>query len=81
MSQRDITIALLLVIVLAILLRGRKLLENVSSRWHPGAPGEKPDWQGKIGDVVDWGGKTWAWTEWPWAPGQGDWVEIRPIPL
>jgi hypothetical protein len=76
MRQRDIVVALLILLVLLVLLRRSKLVEIVESRFYPGAPGEKPSWQGKIGDVVEWGGKTWAWTEWPWAPGQGDWVEV-----
>jgi len=76
MKQRDIVIALLILLLLLVIFRRSKLTEYVESKiLYYGKTGEKPPWQGKIGDVVEWGGKTWAWTE---SPLYGnDWFEIQ----
>jgi len=76
MRQRDIVILLLVLLALLVIFRRPKLIEQVESVFYPGQPGEKPPWKGKVGDVVEWGGRTWGWTEWPWAPGEGDWAPI-----
>ena len=74
LKQRDVAIALLILLLLLVIFRRSKLIEHVESKIYYGKPGEKPPWKGKIGDVVEWGGKQWAWTE---SPVFGaDWFEI-----
>jgi hypothetical protein len=55
----------LLIILLAILagLRGARAQEQVTSRVTYGRPGEAPPWRGTVGQVVEWGGTQWAWTD------------------
>jgi hypothetical protein len=82
MKDRDVVIILFVLLVLLAALRAAWMSpqERVRSRFTPGAPGSKPPYKGEIGDVVEWGGRTWGWTE--WKPGEGDWVlieSLRPV--
>jgi len=71
MESKRIAVILLIALLVLILFRIRT---RVTSIWYPGKYGDKPPWQGKLGDVVYWGGKTWGWVESPIYYG---WFEIR----
>jgi len=71
MESKRITVILLIALLVLILFRIRT---RVTIIWYPGNYGDKPPWQGKLGDVVYWGGKKWGWVESPIYYG---WFEIR----
>jgi hypothetical protein len=74
MESKRITLILLIALLVLILFKVRT---KVTSTWYPGNYGDKPPWRGKPGDVVYWGGKTWAWME---SPIYGnDWFEIGSV--
>jgi hypothetical protein len=74
-----------LILAIVLLFLGLRFRERVTStiRYQPPAeppsmPPAKtgpPPWPGQIGDVVEYGGRWWGWTE--LGPTRG-WVEIEP---
>jgi hypothetical protein len=73
MEPKRITVILLIALLVLVLF---KIRTRVTSIWYPGQYGEKPPWRGKPGDVVEWGGKKWAWMESPIYYG---WFEIQEL--
>jgi hypothetical protein len=71
----------LLIILLIVLLSYLKVRSNAAPSPTTNVDSTilyKPPWQGKVGDVVYWGGAYWGWTEFP---DIKDWIIIGNEPV